>query len=99
MRDIFENHIHVFDDCKCCGLNHVCDCGFTQYELSLEKDLAQRDEDVRRLKAQMKERHKDYAKTISDLAGQLSALWLQLGCEGGMIGGQENKEIEKENEK
>lgn len=74
MRDIFENHIHAFDDCKCCGISDVCDCGFTKHEIDLENEMVIAAETIRRLKAQMKERHKDYAKTISDLAGQLSAL-------------------------
>ena len=98
MRDLFKDHTHSFDDCKCCGMHNVCGCGFTQYEISLEKNLEERDEYVRRLKAQMKERHKDYAKTISDLAGQLSALWLQLGCDGVMMEPQENGKTEKEKE-
>lgn len=100
MRDLFKDHEHVFDDCKCCGLNYVCDCGFTQYELSLEQQLKDRDEDVRKLKAQMKTRHQDYAKTLSDVTGELSLLWKQMHDEEvcATLDEKANKKSEKENE-
>lgn len=60
---------HDFDDCKCCQQPSYClTCGFTRLEL-------EQAEEIRRLKAQMKERHRDYAKTISHLANAIERLW------------------------
>lgn len=65
---------HEFDDCKCCEQPEYClHCGFTQHELALQ-------EEVRRLKAQMKARHEDYGKTLSELTHTMVTLWTKVAA-------------------
>lgn len=80
---------HTFDDCKCCQQPEYClTCGLTRNELEMQ-------EEVRRLKAQMREREKDYRKTLSEITEVLANVWAQ----SGMMDSQKQEEIEKENEK
>jgi hypothetical protein len=65
---------HEFDDCKCCEQPDYClHCGFTQHELALQ-------EEVRKLKEQMRLRHEDYARTLSGVAQTVVMLWTRVGA-------------------
>lgn len=58
------------------------------------------EKEQRRLKSVMKERHKDYAKTIKELSQKMAALW-QTFCDqhqSDILSGQQHDETEKEKE-